>query len=518
MCGCGCFGRVIAFVFSLSFVLFFAISLWAYNIDNVLLRADEELAGLLNEDVYDTVLPLVLPALSEPTDPNTDTSINVSRPSANTPTIDAELDVELGSAAETTQSQLDFPTLVSNLDQEDWESITQEIIPGDYLEEQTQDNLVIFLEYVRGDAARLEIVFDTSVLRNNLLGQPGDRMVNRIFSSFPDCDADGEAALVAFLNEDSDMFPYCQPNDADLQRQVFTTLNNTKDELASDIPETWNIRERIAEEEGITLQEVDESLYLALQRPSVLGRELRVLNFLLAAAFLAFIVIVTVDSGTSFFRWMGWSVMFGGIFSLIPLLIVPIVISAEFAAVESADAATELGEEAFRGFVSGLVTDITRPLLIQGALMVAIGFLCLFFSILLPNPDEDLLAQEADERRLELKIKREARRDEWEKTVSDAKERTGQIGKKIEQAVDKVIENPPKVVTVKLKDLPDIFADKTPSTPSAIPPLEETTGTPITSPSTPSIPPLEETPKPAPLPPPPPDADDPSSKDTPPQA
>lgn len=387
MCGCGCFGRLIALLLMLVFVIQLSATVWSQTINRSALRADSDLNDLLDEDFYDNVLPLVLPALSnnnpQPTPPPLDTL------DPNAPVIPAT--EEPPAPVNNIGGRLAFSALVENLDQDDWASISREIIPGDYLEAQTQGNLTNLLSYLRGESARLHIEFETGILRDNLLGQPGDRMVNRIFSSFEPCDAAGEARLIEFLNEESDSFPYCKPDDPNLQREVFTTLNNTKDELASEIPETWILRDQMAEQQAITLREVDVQLYEAVQRPSVLSQELYWLNYLLAAATLAIIVIFAVDSSPSFFRWTGWSMMFAGTAILLPLLVVPVLLSADFTDINQDDPDLLLGLETLRGFLLALVGRVTMPILGQGALTVAIGFICLFFSILLPNPDEDLV-------------------------------------------------------------------------------------------------------------------------------
>jgi hypothetical protein len=334
------------------FVTAIPTSVWLVNFSRTAFDADTYIETFAERDVYEKLIPHVLPALAENPE-----------------------NQEFG--------QLNFQNVVENLEQDDWDAIAQEVVPAPYIQSEIERNLTIYDDYVDGERSRLEIVFETGILRDNLLGQPGDRMINRIVSSWDDCDAQGEGQIRAFLDNDSLDFPYCKPNDPALQREVFTLLNNAKDELASEIPEQWDLRQEIASDENLTMQEVDEQLYEAIQRPSALTRELTALWFLIPAMFLAMIVIFAVSSARGFFRWVGIPLTCGGIAALLPLGFVPFIISN--AGSNNADA-NSIVLETTRGVVLSLVSDFTTPVLIQGALLVTVGFLFVFISMLLPDP------------------------------------------------------------------------------------------------------------------------------------
>lgn len=361
--GCGCLEKIIGFIFAACFVVTIPNAVWVFNIYRDAFEYETYADAFEDEAVYENITPLVLSSLS------------TSPPPDDTP-------------PEEVEQALEFQAIVENLDQDDWVAIAGEVIPAQYLQAQAEYNLPILFDYLSGDEALLSLEVDTGILRDNLLGQPGDRMVNRIFNSWDECDDNGMRAMTDYFDGEASEFPYCKPNDAGLQRLVFSELNNAKDEQAAKLPEVWNLREDTAEEENLSLREVDIEFYENVQRPSVLMRELAPLWILMPTMFLALIMISAVGSTKSFFTWMGWSILIAGIFTLLPLAFLPIFLSP-ISGGDTQDI-TAIQAETLRGMMLTLVAEFTRPVLFQGALMVGFSFLLIFIGILLPNPDEDM--------------------------------------------------------------------------------------------------------------------------------
>jgi hypothetical protein len=104
---------------------------------------------------------------------------------------------------------------------------------------------------------------------------------------------------------------------------------------------------------------------------------------LIPAALLAMVVIFAVSSARGFFRWVGIPLTCGGIAALLPLGFVPFMISN--ASNDNPDA-NSIVFETVRGVMLSLISDFTAPVLVQGALLVTVGFLFVFISMLLPAP------------------------------------------------------------------------------------------------------------------------------------
>jgi hypothetical protein len=358
MCGCGCFGRLIGLTVGILFVFVATWMVWQHNFNRTVLDSGQNLDSVLSEDFYEAVLPLILPAMAD--------SIRQ----------DSNL---------TAEYQLNFKDLIQNLDQEDWDSIAAEVMPAEYVKEEVDRNVEIFLDYANGRRSRLNVEIQTTVLRENLLGRPGDTMVNRIFTAMPECDEAGQAQMRAYLDDYSQPFPYCQPTDAALQREVFSELNAVKDQLASDLPETWNLRQEYAKSHNMALSEADRQFYQEIQRYFVLSKEIYLVNYLLPLGLLGLIIIFAVDSSKAFLRWTGWPILLTGIVVLMPLIVVPILLSDPHAG-DRVSSLDNIQAETIRNVVLSLVNEFSRPVLSQGALMVGVGFLFLFSSFLMPSP------------------------------------------------------------------------------------------------------------------------------------
>lgn len=364
MCCLSFFAKVLATACGLLFVMVIPVSLWILNFTQVGLREETYLEPFQTEGFYENLVPLILPAMAEsaqddPTDPMDDMML---------------------------PGKLRFQDVVNNLDQDDWNVIAEDIVPSDYVKDEIESNWSTVLSYAKGDLLRLDIAFETGVVRENLMGPAGDRMVNRIFNSWLPCSAAEETLLENFIDGSNENFPYCKPSDASLQTATFALLTESKNQLAEDIPETFILREEIAKSENISLDQVDRNIYEAIQRPIALELALAPLTILLPCALLALIVILAVSSSKTFFAWIGWPVALAGIATLLPLGILPLMLPALTTGGGNVDA---VQSEALRSVLRALIVSFTRPILVQGALMVAAGFISLFIAVLMPDPDEE---------------------------------------------------------------------------------------------------------------------------------
>lgn len=364
MCCLNFVAKVLATACGLLFVIIIPVSLWILNFTQVGLETETYLEPFRTEGFYENLVPLILPAMAENAHQNPDD-----------PTDDVMLPGELR-----------FGDVVNNLDQDDWNQIAKDIVPAEYVQEEIESNWSAILGYARGDEPFLDVTFNTGVVRDNLLGPPGDRMVNRIFNTWPDCTPLEETAVKNFIDKKTDIFPYCKPTDTVLQNNTFALLTTSKNELAEDIPEIFVLREEIAKTDDITIEQVDQNLYDAIQRPIALELALAPLTILLPCALLALIVILAVSSSKSFFGWIGWPVALAGIATLLPLGILPLMLPALTTGGGDVDA---VQGEALRSVMRALIVSFTQPILVQGAFMVAAGFISLFIAVLMPDPDEE---------------------------------------------------------------------------------------------------------------------------------
>lgn len=364
MCCLNFVAKVLATACGLLFVMIIPVSLWILNFTQVGLKTETYLEPFQTEGFYENLVPLILPAMAEsahdnPTDPTDDIML---------------------------PGELRFGDVVNNLNQDDWNQIAKDIVPAGYVKDEIESNWSAILEYAKGDKPFLDVAFNTGVIRDNLLGVPGDRMVNRIFNTWPDCTPTQETDLQAFIDKKTDAFPYCKPTDTVLQNNTFALLTASKNALAEELPETYILREEMAKNDNISIEKVDQNLYEAIQRPIALELALAPLTILLPCALLALIVILAVSSSKSFFGWMGWPVALAGITTLLPLGILPLMLPALTTGGNNVEA---VRGEALTSVARALIVSFTQPILVQGAFMVAAGFISLFIAVLMPDPDEE---------------------------------------------------------------------------------------------------------------------------------
>jgi hypothetical protein len=102
------------------------------------------------------------------------------------------------------------------------------------------------------------------------------------------------------------------------------------------------------------------------------------------------VIIVAIRSSKQFFRWLGWGLILSGIITLIPVpFFMPLLM--ENAAGFPSTSGIEEGQ-IVSSLVGGLVTSILSGLNLavftQVAVVIVIGIVALFLSILLTRPDE----------------------------------------------------------------------------------------------------------------------------------
>jgi hypothetical protein len=355
-------GKFSAFWLVLLFIIITPWTVWTFNLQHRALQEDTYLIPLDQQNAYENLTPFILPAIAEST--------------RGTPGQEA---AKIG--------ELEFISVVENLQLDDWELIAREVITADYVQAETEKNLPLFLDYMAGREARLEVEFNTQILRENLLSPAGDRMVNLIFNSWQACTPAGEEHIRRFLAGESSFFPYCKPADASRQREIFNLLKDSKNVLAESIPDRWNAREQYAQQNDTTLVQADAAFYRDLQRPIVMGNELAPINWLVSLSILCLIVMLGVDSGRSFLRWVGLPLIFTGVFSLLPLAFIPFLLSFEPAS-DPTIQINDIQSEAWRGVILSLVTTFSTPVLTRGATLVGLGFFMLLISALI-HPEEE---------------------------------------------------------------------------------------------------------------------------------
>ncbi|HEX3053894.1 MAG TPA: hypothetical protein VHP83_24780 [Aggregatilineaceae bacterium] len=391
-----CLGQLLALGFVFVFVMLLPCSLWTVDTQRIALNGDMYKKLFADDGFYEQLIPAVLPSLLD------------------------EFNLEENSA-------LTLANAINALDYNQWEKISPNLVPKEWVGNAVESNLDAFFSWLDGDRRELDIRFETGILKDRLLGEPGDRAIQDIVAHFPLCNTNAEKQqFVAFAKGKSGViFPYCLPDPPDqklvgvkvctafdaeeptkcldyatdptYQEWLTIQLNLAKNQAANELPNELNVIQEMDEAAEAHLAPGEHPFSqseLSSMRSSVrLWQKTIYLAYLVPAAFMSLVVIVTVRSSKSFFRWMGWPLIIGSLFALIPLLFLPLLMSD--LRLESqgeleqgfAGGGTLVAEITVNGMMRLLVGEFTSPVLKHCAILIAVGFFAVVISVLLPDPD-----------------------------------------------------------------------------------------------------------------------------------
>jgi hypothetical protein len=368
-----CLGRLTALGLAFIFVVFLPCSMWTFNTQRIALSGDTYKSLFADEGFYQELIPAVLPAL-----------------------IEGIHDDELQ------PGEISLAKAINALNYRDWERIAPGVVPADWVKSEVERNLDDFFGWLDGDRNDLVLVFHTDVIRERLMSSSGSDAIRQIEEALPPCTPDQEQQFQQFVDHEPEVeFPYCRPMDAALREKLTVMLTVAKNNVAQDLSAELNLvdeMEQVAREEAIKHGDPAPSTSTRAERNQArasirLWQHLLVLVFLIPAALLSMIVIVTVRSSKSFFRWMGGSVIIASLLTLVPLVFLALSVTSishrsETQLREEFAAGGQLAAEIVgNGMIRLVVGEFTWPVLEQAAILIGLGFVSLVISVLLTDPD-----------------------------------------------------------------------------------------------------------------------------------
>jgi hypothetical protein len=182
-------GRGIAGLLVLPTVLLTVGCLFVVALVPAILRPETIKSGLAEQNIYDDLLPIVLPAL-----------VN------NTTVLD-------------TNFPFDFEEIRANMGDDDWRAVTNELVPPEWLQVQLEAVIDGTYDYLRG-APNISYEIDVETLLERLSGEPGQRAITRITTLSAPCTVE-EVEQIRALTTDAELgaIPVCTPaNERDRAR------------------------------------------------------------------------------------------------------------------------------------------------------------------------------------------------------------------------------------------------------------------------------------------------------------
>lgn len=367
-----CLRQVIALSLVVVFLLVFPCSIWTFHSQRIMLDSRTYADAFEDEGFYRDLIPRVLPALLR--------DLNPAAQAPNTVTLLAAID---------------------HLDQPTWNNLAPQLVPLSWVEYTVETNMAAVIAWLEGDAPTLEIVFRTETMRRRLEGREGQQAVHVMAAALPPCSTEQTEQFVTYVNGEGEVaFPYCRPADPATHDVLVALIDQARLDAVEQFPPDLNVvdemrraaAEEIEAQGGDTTHEPFSDADLDEFRAWVrLWKRLLPVTLMIPVALLSLVVIFAVRSFKTFFRWMGWALMVGCMVTLAPLFFLPFVASQ-----------THFESEIEGGFATGgaliaevvgnrmfeiMIGQFTWPVLIQSAILLVIGFVCVVLSVLLRDPD-----------------------------------------------------------------------------------------------------------------------------------
>ena len=343
-------GRLIALFLAFMVVMTLPFAIWI-NSTHELIKPENIKEGLARQDIYPDIVPVAVPAI----------------------------------AASVDQGENLIARITTRISPADWRAVANDLVPPDILQFQVENGVDLLFAWLNGDRQALDQTIDVTAFRQRLTGPEGQRAVNRIIDSAPDCTPEEVSQLRAFADGADVLLPICRPTE-DIrniaQQEITRSLSEIAGKMEGDhIPLIRLLGGEESREDLIGLRLGYQSL-----------PELLPLLFMFPLAMCALIVIFAVRSLKSFGIWMGITSIISGIFALLPLLILPLLIIDSISGdliTQSADMDAELHLFLVRltgGFLQSLFSAFSKPVLGWSALLVVGGFILLGIAAVAPAP------------------------------------------------------------------------------------------------------------------------------------
>lgn len=344
--------RFIGIILAICAMLLFVFSTCAISFRISATNVDTYKETLVNQNVYEDIIPYVIPAILE----------------------DNQLPLDFG-----TDFSIDHNDMDKFLTENDWREIAHELLPAEWLQTQIETILDRIFMLTQGDFSQVNQPADLDEVITRLRGEEARNVAGIIISAAPECTATQIRQLDNFKLGDNQTFPICKPTDSLYEK-------------STSILSTWfaNIANRIEASLEQTPQEViyQENLARFVYQLAQFDSQISLLFYLCPMALLTLIVIVAVRSLKSFGRWMGWSAILTGIIIVFLLFALQYLVFDAFDSVLRATTNIERFQaQLFAGLIRSLYDSMSNIMLIHIGVFIALGFVLLAVSSIAPSPD-----------------------------------------------------------------------------------------------------------------------------------
>lgn len=329
------------------FIVIASISACTVAFRESLINVDTYKETLVEQNVYEDIIPYVIPALLK----NNQTRLNP----------DESFSIDLN----------DIDRFMSI---DDWRKVSDELIPPEWVQHQTESVLDNINLIKQGDFSQRENVVDLSEVVERLQGDAGNRASEIIIESAPECNTQQINQLRQFNGQSGSTFPICNP--PRIQKSKATTL------IAD-----WFHNIGIVIETQIHQQDdeitIPEDIANLIHNLFQLDSQLSLLLLLCPLSLIGLIILLAVRNLKNFGRWLGWAFILSGILTLLLIFTSQVPVFASFDEVVAANTDIErFAAQIYASFVRSVYTDASAMMLTLAGIMIALGFVLLVISVL----------------------------------------------------------------------------------------------------------------------------------------
>ena len=265
---------------------------------------------------------------------------------------------------------------LAQLTEEDWRQITELVAPED-LVTQTADQLVdAFSAWLNTQAAFPDVQLNLDDLKNNAIANAGE-VVSIVMNALPACDSQTLASMIQAGEQDPEqlasVIPICLPPEP-LYGNVVAQADAVMTQMLDQAPDTIDLGQLNQGEAPKELTQLKQNL---VSMRTFLGWSWA------AVLVVGIIGVVLGASGVpSALKWSGWPMVLSGVLVLffgIGLRLFTLNFLDQFLATVLEQGPGAMGSLG-TAIASGALNLITRPLLLQGLVISALGISALIYS------------------------------------------------------------------------------------------------------------------------------------------
>ncbi len=346
--------RIVALFLVLITILLFGVAVWNFGVQATVFNPDTFKNGLDNEQIYAEAVPVVLPAIIEIADIQTETEL------------------------------VNIHDIISAIGVENWHTVTNELVPPEWLQAQIETGIdAIFAAVMEGDDNALDETIAIDALRDRMTGPSAERAVDYILRSAPDCTNMQNIQLRSIANSASsrvERLPICNPSTQNVETSRGILLD-ALEEWADHMSDHTTVAEMME-----MPHEEDEDTVTQLHLVYDTYQQLSWLSFLCPAGLLALVVAVAVRSLKGFGLWIGGTSVITGLVALIPLVLIPLILLEGM--VESAQATNQIEQfqvQVAAGITRSAFSQLSGVVVAQAAAFVGVGFILFIIAVISPT-------------------------------------------------------------------------------------------------------------------------------------